>query len=156
MPVEVIGRFRRRGGVYLAGESVECEITISNVSGRDENDDEDDGKPEPRGIEVIQWCSAQIHCQEVINNHRVKLVKKPEHQLSQGDVASGSTSFVATRGENGCAIYASKPSILCCDLELSPNRTKTFHNFETLPEDDIPPSFKGLSVKYLYKLTIGV
>ena len=27
---------------------------------------------------------------------------------------------------------------------------------ETLSGDDIPPSFKGLSVKYLYKLTIGI
>jgi len=39
---------------------------------------------------------------------------------------------------------------------LSPDQTKTFYYSETLPGDDIPPSFKGLSVKYLYKLTIGV
>ncbi|XP_013390903.1 RAB6A-GEF complex partner protein 2-like [Lingula anatina] len=57
-------------------------------------------------------------------------------------------------GERGLTVWSSKPKILFCDLRLGPGEQKTYLYKEGIPKD-VPPSFKGQSVKYSYKLTIG-
>jgi len=51
-------------------------------------------------------------------------------------------------------VLSTKPIILFCDLRLATGESKTFWYRETLPVDG-PPSFRGQTVKYAYKLTIG-
>ncbi|KAF4525037.1 hypothetical protein B566_EDAN001950 [Ephemera danica] len=92
----------------------------------------------------------------------------PEHTRSQSnssqkdaatpeDLASSNadTSYAPCRGERGEMVLATKPKILFCDLRLSTGESKSFLYSEVLPSE-APPSFRGQSVKYSYKLTVGV
>ncbi|XP_070543034.1 RAB6A-GEF complex partner protein 2-like [Ptychodera flava] len=131
-----------RGSVYLAGETLECRITFSNptwnstVAGRNT---------------TLAWASAQLHCQCNISESRVVLPRQPSNDMSN---SSNDTSFVPSRGERGVTVLSTQPKILFCDLMLSPGESRTFIYQEVIPRD-APPSYKGQSVKYSYKVTIG-
>ncbi|KAF1407546.1 RAB6A-GEF complex partner protein 2, partial [Spheniscus mendiculus] len=102
--------------------------------------------------EMLAWASAQIHCQFHASENRVAL---PPSDGSKHDVqAENETVFVPNRGERGQCILSTPPKILFCDLRLDPGESKSYSYCETLPIDG-PPSFRGQSVKYVYKLTIG-
>ncbi|XP_010218122.1 PREDICTED: RAB6A-GEF complex partner protein 2 [Tinamus guttatus] len=102
--------------------------------------------------EMLAWASAQIHCQFHASESRVAL---PPSDGSKPDVqAENETVFVPNRGERGQCILSTPPKILFCDLRLDPGESKSYSYCETLPVDG-PPSFRGQSVKYVYKLTIG-
>ncbi|XP_052574625.1 RAB6A-GEF complex partner protein 2 isoform X2 [Peromyscus californicus insignis] len=63
-------------------------------------------------------------------------------------------SFLFVIGERGQCILSTPPKILFCDLRLDPGESKSYSYSEVLPTEG-PPSFRGQSVKYVYKLTIG-
>ncbi|KAM4707216.1 RAB6A-GEF complex partner protein 2 [Discoglossus pictus] len=102
--------------------------------------------------ETLAWASAQIHCQFHASESRVQL---PASEEPRQDVqAENETVFIPNRGERGQCILSTPPKILFCDLCLDPGETKSYSYSETLPLA-APPSFRGQSVKYVYKLTIG-
>uniref|UniRef100_A0A8C6HM30 RAB6A GEF compex partner 1 n=1 Tax=Mus spicilegus TaxID=10103 RepID=A0A8C6HM30_MUSSI len=140
--IEVVAELSR-GPVFLAGEALECVVTVTN--------------PLPptatsASSEALAWASAQIHCQFHASESRVAL---PPPDSSQPDVQPDSqTVFLPHRGERGQCILSTPPKILFCDLRLDPGESKSYSYSEVLPTEG-PPSFRGQSVKYVYKLTIG-
>ncbi|XP_024618725.1 RAB6A-GEF complex partner protein 2 isoform X1 [Neophocaena asiaeorientalis asiaeorientalis] len=140
--IEVVAELSR-GPVFLAGETLECVVTVTN--------------PLPptatsASSEALAWASAQIHCQFHASESRVAL---PPPDSNQPDVQPESqTVFLPHRGERGQCILSTPPKILFCDLRLDPGESKSYSYSEVLPIEG-PPSFRGQSVKYVYKLTIG-
>ncbi|KFQ89869.1 Retrograde Golgi transport protein RGP1, partial [Phoenicopterus ruber ruber] len=140
--IEVLAKLGR-GPVFLAGEVLECVITFTNPLSASSTS---------ASSEMLAWASAQIHCQFHASENRVAL---PPSDGSKHDVqAENETVFVPNRGERGQCILSTPPKILFCDLRLDPGESKSYSYCETLPIDG-PPSFRGQSVKYVYKLTIG-
>ncbi|XP_066844857.1 RAB6A-GEF complex partner protein 2 isoform X2 [Anser cygnoides] len=140
--IEVVAKLGR-GPVFLAGELLECVITFTNPLS---------AASTSASSEMLAWASAQIHCQFHASENRVAL---PPSDGSKHDVqAENETVFVPNRGERGQCILSTPPKILFCDLRLDPGESKSYSYCETLPIDG-PPSFRGQSVKYVYKLTIG-
>ncbi|XP_046399104.1 RAB6A-GEF complex partner protein 2 isoform X1 [Ischnura elegans] len=144
-----------RGPLYLAGETVECRITfhhpvLPSHSKSQSNTD---------AFENLAWASAQIHCQCLVNEAKVRY---PEYGAVTAEQISTSntecflpdTSFAPCRGDRGHVVFSTKPVILFCDLRLTPGESKTFVFKEKLP-NEAPPSYRGLSVKYSYKITVG-
>ncbi|XP_071964635.1 RAB6A-GEF complex partner protein 2-like isoform X2 [Antedon mediterranea] len=130
-----------RGSVFLAGETIECIITFSN-KGQSRN-------------ETLAWASAQVHCQCSVSDSKVKLpTPKSIQQDATGFPIDSVTSFTPNRGEKGICVVSTTPKILVCDLMLAPGESKTYKYYETIPQD-APPSYKGQSVKYSYKVAIG-
>uniref|UniRef100_A0A914V2V0 RGP1 n=1 Tax=Plectus sambesii TaxID=2011161 RepID=A0A914V2V0_9BILA len=142
MPIEVSARLLREAGVFIAGESVECEVTVRNRRAGG-----------PGVVESLAWCSVQLHCQEVLNGGRVKV---PPSRQQKKSTHGPNTALLPGRGENGFTVHASRPTVLFCDLQLRPEESRSFRCTEVLPEEDTPPTYKGHAVKYMYKLTIGV
>nr|XP_020736098.1 RAB6A-GEF complex partner protein 2 isoform X2 [Odocoileus virginianus texanus] len=140
--IEVVAELSR-GPVFLAGEALECVVTVTN--------------PLPptatsASSEALAWASAQIHCQFHASESRVAV---PPPDSSQPDAQPESqTVFLPHRGERGQCILSTPPKILFCDLRLDPGESKSYSYSEVLPVEG-PPSFRGQSVKYVYKLTIG-
>lgn len=134
-----------RGSVYLAGETLECTVTLTNT--------EQPGEPNS-GTHTLAWTSAQIHCQCTVSDSRVVLPKVNTLSSSEVTTTGDQTSFLPSRGERGHTVWSSKPKILFCDLKLPPGTCKTLIYREEIPKD-APPSFRGQSVKYSYKVTIG-
>uniref|UniRef100_H3AZI7 RGP1 homolog, RAB6A GEF complex partner 1 n=1 Tax=Latimeria chalumnae TaxID=7897 RepID=H3AZI7_LATCH len=140
--IEVTAKLSR-GHVYLAGEALECVITFINpLSTRSTS----------ASSEMLAWASAQIHCQFHASESRVTL--PPSQDLRHDVQANNETVFVPNRGERGQCILSTPPKILFCDLRLDPGESKSYSYSEVVPLDG-PPSFRGQSVKYVYKLTIG-
>jgi hypothetical protein len=55
-------------------------------------------------------------------------------------------------------IYASRPTVICSNLQLQPNELRTFPCTLQLPSTigNIPPSYRGYALKYLYRLNIDI
>uniref|UniRef100_A0A8C7DZV4 RGP1 homolog, RAB6A GEF complex partner 1 n=1 Tax=Naja naja TaxID=35670 RepID=A0A8C7DZV4_NAJNA len=132
-----------RGAAFLAGEALECLVTLRNPLPPDATS---------ASSEILAWASAQIHCQLHTSESRVAL--PPSQDTSYDAQAENETVFVPNRGERGQCILSTPPKILFCDLRLDPGESKSYSYCETLPVDG-PPSFRGQAVKYVYKLTIG-
>ncbi|XP_063312744.1 RAB6A-GEF complex partner protein 2 [Pelobates fuscus] len=140
--IEVVAKLIR-GPVFLAGEALECLVTFTNPLS---------AASTSASSETLAWASAQIHCQFHASESRVQL---PASEEQRQDVqAENETVFIPNRGERGQCILSTPPKILFCDLRLDPGETKSYSYSETLPLA-APPSFRGQSVKYVYKLTIG-
>ncbi|XP_077137394.1 RAB6A-GEF complex partner protein 2 [Ranitomeya variabilis] len=140
--IEVVAKLVR-GPVFLAGENLECVVAFTNPLS---------ALSTSASSETLAWASAQIHCQFHASDSRVQL---PASEEPQQDVqAVNETVFIPNRGERGQCILSTPPKILFCDLRLDPGETKSYSYSETLPLT-APPSFRGQSVKYVYKLTIG-
>jgi len=132
-----------RGPVFLAGETLQCDVTFTNTNIDNQAPDEH-----------LAWSSVQIICQCTVSESRVILPRR--HVLSPEDAASngGDTSFIGNKGERGLTVLCSKPKILFCDLTLSPGQSRTY-TFEEVISTDAPPSFRGQAVKYSYKVIVG-
>ncbi|KFP29340.1 Retrograde Golgi transport protein RGP1, partial [Colius striatus] len=143
--IEVLAKLGR-GPVFLAGEVLECVITFTNPLSASSTS---------ASSEMLAWASAQIHCQFHASENRVAL---PPSDGSKHDVqAENETVFVPNRVCCLCLSYYT----LCGlgELQKCSRRVKKHWALcdsycETLPIDG-PPSFRGQSVKYVYKLTIG-
>lgn len=132
-----------RGPVFLAGETISCDIVFTNIS-RDSDAE----------MDTVAWSSVQIICQCTVSESRVQL---PKTQLMSTEEASSTgcdTSFVPNKGERGLTVLCTKPKILFCDLKLQPGDSRSFRFVDAIPTD-APPSFRGQAVKYSYKVIIG-
>lgn len=155
-----------RGSVYLAGETIPCQITFTNTAKRGATSGQESrtnhvkpsqfSRKKVMGIETIAWASAQIHCQCTINDSRVTI---PEHDQkglheSVNKNEDATTCFMPSKGERGRCLLSTKPKILFCDLTLAAGESKSYFYEDAVPFDS-PPSYKGLAVKYCYKITVG-
>ncbi|CAJ0967756.1 unnamed protein product [Ranitomeya imitator] len=131
--IEVVAKLVR-GPVFLAGENLECVVAFTNPLS---------ALSTSASSETLAWASAQIHCQFHASDSRVQL---PASEEPQQDVQAVN--------ETGAVHPFHSTKILFCDLRLDPGETKSYSYSETLPLT-APPSFRGQSVKYVYKLTIG-
>ncbi|XP_076829384.1 RAB6A-GEF complex partner protein 2 [Brachyhypopomus gauderio] len=139
--IEVVASMAR-GSVFLAGEVLECLVTFTNPISH---------LSTSASSEMLAWSSAQIHCQFHASESRVAL---PSQGAKQDVQAGSDTVLIPSRGERGQCMLDTPPKILFCDLRLDPGESKTYSYSELVPMDG-PPSFRGQSVKYVYKLTIG-
>ncbi|CAH1795751.1 unnamed protein product [Owenia fusiformis] len=143
--IEVIAQLQR-GSVFLAGEHIECTLTIRNIVGEDN---------QVNRTETLAWMSAQIHCQCSVSEARVGLAETSLLTTAEVTAATGNdTSFVPSKGERGYPVLSTKPKILFCDLKLQTGESKSYTYKEKIPLD-APPSFRGTAVKYSYKITVG-
>lgn len=171
-----------RGPVYFVQETVQCLITLKNIPRTNENGSIPNGSISNRknnvannSIERICWANVQLHCfctvdesqidyQRIIDenldckliNHNGNYMKNKRNSIAFETYSSNDTSFHESlvRGERGIIIYASKPKILFCDLQLEPHQSQTFIYTETLPSN-LNPSYSSNRLKYYYKLSIG-
>ncbi|KAK2178048.1 hypothetical protein NP493_564g01023 [Ridgeia piscesae] len=135
--------------VFLAGETVKCQITFTNVCRTNRQSSPTKARPA-----TLAWASAQIHCQCNVTEGRVAIHPPTQLTTAQVTTSGNDTAFVPFRGERGSTVLSTRPSILFCDLTLAPGESHTCVYQESLPLD-APPSFRGSAVKYSYKLTIG-
>ena len=97
--IEVKARLLR-GAVYMAGETIQCEVTFSNLNTTETNDckkcndTRENLKETSSRVETVAWASVQIHCQCSINESRVMFPNTRNRTLE----STSSTSFVASRG----------------------------------------------------------
>lgn len=161
--IEVKARLLR-GSVFFAGECIECEIIFTNTASAAVSTSNQtcnhfsssECRKEQSETDRLAWASAQIHCQCSVNESRVKLptrIDRSSNELSTDSNAS-CTSFVPSRGEEGRCLLSTQPKILFCDLKLAPGESRNYFYSDTIPFDGVP-SFKGHTVKYSYKITVG-
>jgi len=130
------------GQVYLSAETIHCTLKFTNVA---------DGSSQSNleSESTIALVSAQIHCFCHINETRINI-----SQSNHNDNIASGTSFVPEQEEQGFCVYQSPVKVLFCDCQLLPGQSMLHDFSETLPSD-IPPSYRGRSCRYSYKLTIG-
>jgi len=128
-----------RGPVYLTGEDISCWVKISNDS---------------ESAATLGWVSAQLNCFCSVSSDKVTNIEPPSRKISVEAHNLNKTSFQPTQGESGLAVLSTKTKVLACSLEVLPGETKKFLFSENIPYN-APPSFRGHSVKYSYKLCIG-
>ncbi|CAG5127630.1 unnamed protein product [Candidula unifasciata] len=144
-----------RGPVFLAGETLCCDVTFTNTS-----------KENQSGYEILAWASVQIICQCTVCESRVQLPRENILSAEEASSTGCDTSFVPNKahgkhflkniieGERGLTVLCTKPTILFCDLKLAPGMSRTYQYEEVIPTD-APPSFRGQAVKYSYKVIVG-
>ncbi|KAG1673630.1 RAB6A-GEF complex partner protein 2 [Nymphon striatum] len=139
-----------RGPVFLAGETIECHITFCNPAMDPNNPSHSNSDV----CETLAWASAQIHCQCSVDDNKVQIEQIPIHIQEEAAISNEETSFAPCRGEIGHVAIATQPKILFCDLRLLSGEKKSFIYKEVIPTE-APPTYRGFSVKYSYKITIG-
>lgn len=138
------------GPVYLPGDRVGCWFTFSNpplpVDKLSQSNIDT--------LESLAWASAQIHCLCTTSGKLAGLIKEQMVSPEKTPIAVSNTSFAPCQGDSGKIILSTKPSILFCDLRLSPGESKSYLYSEVLPHD-CPPTYRGQLVKYSYKISLG-
>ncbi|XP_046562639.1 RAB6A-GEF complex partner protein 2-like [Haliotis rubra] len=134
-----------RGPVFLAGETIQCDIHFTNIGSRSENEPD---------VSSLAWASVQIICQCTVSESRVILPRAQNLSTEDASTTGCDTSFVPTKGERGLTVLSTKPKILFCDLRLPRGDSRSFTFQDAIPTD-APPSFRGQAVKYSYKVIIG-
>jgi hypothetical protein len=172
--IEVKARILQRP-VFITGESVECEISITNngkkkkkVSGAGRSCD-DDMPDVPDAVTrslsnecdeeenvTLAWASAQVYCHCLLNERHMKLPTNMKNYYNrQSSGSKFGTSFSPVMGEKGHCLCSTAASVLFCDLKLKKGENKKFLYSQLLP-NDLPPSYKGLNIKLSYKVCIGI
>ncbi|KAL1375216.1 hypothetical protein pipiens_017623 [Culex pipiens pipiens] len=142
---------RDQSAVFLCGEVVECLITFTNPT-----------LPEHRIsqsncdiLENLAWATVQIHC---YCNSTIQERGGPSAPVDAPSSivknVSGSTSLDASNQLKGEVLKSTEPKILFCDLRLSPGEMRQFMFRETLSVNT-PPTYRGVMVKYYYKITVA-
>ena len=127
------------GPVYLAGEQLHCRVTITNPTA---------------ATQVLAWASATLNCFCTVSDSKVAILDSEVTRKTSTSKPPSSTSFQPCLGEAGLPVLSLPTSILCCDLSLGPKEARALHYRETIPPS-ASPSYRGTSVKYSYKVTIG-
>lgn len=134
--IEVFAKLDR-GTVYLAGESIEGQVTFTN---KDEHD------------EKIAWVSVQFHCECSVNQNRVTAPPSYEQPPNERDLQRGVTSGYPV-GAVAPVVFKTNSIILAVDVRLRPGESREYTFQEKIPPD-APPSYSGGFVKYCYKMTV--
>ncbi|CAF1536443.1 unnamed protein product, partial [Adineta steineri] len=67
--IEVIAEILR-GPVFIAGETLHCQIKFTNKSTNETNSN--------GNFEKISWASVQLHCQRYVNEQKVNLQQQQQ------------------------------------------------------------------------------
>ncbi|KAA0202677.1 hypothetical protein HAZT_HAZT007503 [Hyalella azteca] len=162
MGVEVTGQVEG-GSVVAAGETITVSVTVSSTKDCSSNNSDDINLVTHRSGDVVAWCSAQIHCICTSNDAYVIAPSPAKATVAAGELGnltSAGTSLAPWRGEGGHLVLTTKPTILFCDLHLPPGHSRTCGCFvcgryrEVVPVTG-PPSYRGVHVKYSWKVTVG-
>ncbi|XP_062562117.1 RAB6A-GEF complex partner protein 2 [Armigeres subalbatus] len=140
---------RDQSAVFLCGETVECLITFTNPTLPEHKISQSNSDI----VENLAWATVQIHCycnSTVQDRGGVG----SETVVSMHKNVSGSTSLNASNQLKGEVLKSTDPRILFCDLRLSPGESRQFIFRETLSVNT-PPTYRGVMVKYYYKITVA-
>jgi len=127
------------GPVYLAGETITCQVSVVNNAAT---------------TQVLAWASASLHCFCTVSDSKVAILDREVTRKSSTSNPPNSTSFQPCAGEAGLPVLSTPTKILFCDLTLAPGERQVAEYQETIPPS-ASPSYRGTSVKYSYKVTLG-
>ena len=127
--------------VFLAGETVRCLIKFHypKTTAEDEN----------KAINVA-WASVQLQCECLMDENSTD----PTTAAATTTTSTGRTSLRPVDWAEGAQIITSSPKLLFCELILEEGQSKSFSYADKLPLD-IPPSYRGKSIKFNYNLLVG-
>ncbi|XP_050084270.1 RAB6A-GEF complex partner protein 2 [Anopheles aquasalis] len=135
-----------RDAVFMCGEVVECLIDFRHPSLPEHKISQSNSDI----LENLAWATVQLHCYcNSSVNERIS-----NDAVSSGRNTTGTTSLNASNRLKGEVLHSTEPKILFCDLRLSPGEAKQFLYRETVPLNT-PPTYRGIRVKYYYKITIA-
>jgi len=127
------------GPVYLAGETITCQVSVVNNAAT---------------TQVLAWASASLHCFCTVSDSKVAILDREVTRKSSTSNPPNSTSFQPCAGEAGLPVLSTPTKILFCDLTLAPGESQVAEYQEIIPPS-ASPSYRGTSVKYSYKVTLG-
>ncbi|XP_049531683.1 RAB6A-GEF complex partner protein 2 [Anopheles darlingi] len=135
-----------RDAVFMCGEVVECLIDFRHPSLPEHKISQSNSDI----LENLAWATVQLHCycNSSVNERITNDV------VSSSRNTTGTTSLNASNRLKGEVLHSTEPKILFCDLRLSPGEAKQFLYRETVPLNT-PPTYRGIRVKYYYKITIA-
>lgn len=140
---------RDQSAVFLCGETVECLITFKNPSLPEHRISQSNSDI----LENLAWATVQIHCYcNSTIQERGSAGSEPTNPIHKN--VSGTTSLNASNQLKGEVLKSTEPKILFCDLRLSPGESRQFMFRETLSMNT-PPTYRGVMVKYYYKITVA-
>ena len=140
-------------GIYLAGDTVKCEVTFVNT--QPISDQPNDDK-----IEHLAWASVQLQCicQVVSNSSGTTNQRRESESLNFDSLTTSLQPLQASQDSQKDSsikeVFSTKPKILFCDLFLQPNESKEFEFEDTIPTS-APHSYNGRGLKYAYRLIIA-
>uniref|UniRef100_A0A7E4WA71 Arrestin_C domain-containing protein n=1 Tax=Panagrellus redivivus TaxID=6233 RepID=A0A7E4WA71_PANRE len=127
--IEVQASVDRENAIYLTGETFHLQVSLRNIVTTSNS---------------LAWGCVQLHCDQQLLRSVSAEEKAPKRADSVTSLNSGKT-----------AIYSSKPTIIFCDVQLSPGEIYEYKSSFEIPPS-YPPSFKGSFVKYSWYVTIAV
>ncbi|KAG5684509.1 hypothetical protein PVAND_013738 [Polypedilum vanderplanki] len=128
---------RNQSAVFLCGETVEVFITISNHSLPEHKISQSNVD----AMEHLAWASVQIN--GYCKTQQVKNIQNIQQTLPKTSLNIHENSILST-----------EPKILFCDLRLANGESRTYYYREQIPPNS-PPTFKGIDIKYYYKVTVA-
>ncbi|XP_063698322.1 RAB6A-GEF complex partner protein 2 [Culicoides brevitarsis] len=141
--IEIKARLvREQTAVFIAGESIECFVTFTNPQ-RSQSTLQSNSDV----LENLAWATVSIQC------YCNTTLKKDKPSLAD-DVPTASTSLATSLLKQGTLVASAQPKFLFCDLRLEPGETKSYLYRDELPKKG-PPTYRGVRVKYFYKITIA-
>ncbi|KAJ6635150.1 RAB6A-GEF complex partner protein 2 [Pseudolycoriella hygida] len=141
--IEIVAKLvREQTPVFLCGEAVELFISFTNPSLAEHRIAQSNNDI----LENLAWATGQIHC------YRSSTDTDKSADLKH--VFTAETALNASNHGQGNIVMATEPKILFCDLRLAVGESKSYLYKEVLPMSS-PPTYRGVSIKYFYKLTIA-
>ncbi|XP_037049692.1 RAB6A-GEF complex partner protein 2 [Bradysia coprophila] len=141
--IEIVAKLvREQTPVFLCGESVELFISFTNPSLAEHRIAQSNNDI----LENLAWATGQIHCYRSSTD-----TDKP---TDYSQIFSAETALNASSHGQGNVVLATEPKILFCDLRLAVGESKSYLFKEVLPMSS-PPTYRGIGIKYFYKLTIA-
>uniref|UniRef100_A0A915PV21 Arrestin C-terminal-like domain-containing protein n=1 Tax=Setaria digitata TaxID=48799 RepID=A0A915PV21_9BILA len=137
MPIEIVAKLERESAVYLAGEAIQCKVTVQNIGNNEES---------------LAWGSVHVQCERIVRANKPAALQIRKNSVEEKSKQNGTTSI----SRSAFTVFSCRPVILFCELVLNAGESRNFECTQQLPLDSIPPSFKGHLVRYVYKLTLGV
>ncbi|EGT53301.1 hypothetical protein CAEBREN_31260 [Caenorhabditis brenneri] len=133
--LELTATLDREVAIYLAGETIQVTVTVSNLS-----------RGKQGIVEQLAWGSLQLICERTIGANS---------SLSSSSATSRPRPTTSVT-KSAATVYSSPPNILFCELQLGPGQTKQFSCDIPLSRNGIPPTFRGHLVKYSNRVTVAV
>lgn len=136
---------RDQSAVFMCGEVVECLIDFIHPSLPEHKISQSNSDI----LENLAWATVQLHCY-----CNASMNDRTGNDVAASRNVGGTTSLNASNQLKGEVLQSTEPKILFCDLRLSPGEAKQFLYRETVPLNT-PPTYRGIRVKYYYKITIA-
>jgi hypothetical protein len=100
---------------------------------------------------TLSWLAIQVHGHCAVDTAWIKL---PSNSHTKSSIVLPEGSFVPKLGDGGNYLFCTPPTVLLKDLKLKPGESK-FVFFTCFLPPDLPPSYNGTTVKYVYGVTVA-